>query len=194
MSDYVVFQFSTKVKNACVLGEIKGFDDLYDLMSGVSFANSFPTDVEFEMSPDFPDNIVLTDNLDNPDNIIVGSARLKSFLESQGIHHMEYLPVSIRNHKGKIASKDYFIINPTHPVNCLDEAASEPKANLILPGEIRKVNRLVLDQQKIDPSRDIFRIARFPMVTLVHRRLAESIDKERFTGVRWLDISKYPEI
>lgn len=52
--DYVLWEASTMVRNACVLGGLQGFDDVYDLKSGVSFADSFPSGAEFPMSPDFP--------------------------------------------------------------------------------------------------------------------------------------------
>jgi len=192
--DYVIWKASTKIANACVLGDMRGFDAIYHLMSGVSFIESFPPGVEFGMSPDYPDNIVLTDNLINSESLIVGSARLRRFLESRDTSFLEYLPVSIRNHKGRVASKDYFVVNPIVPVDCLDEDASEAEASSIIPGEIEMVQRLVLDPQRVDPAREIFRIARFPEITVVQRKLAEAIDKENFTGIRWLDISEYPEI
>ena len=194
MADYVLWVASTRVKNACVLGDMRGFQDIYDLKSGVSFVESFPPDVEFEMNPDFPDNIVLTDNLINEEGLIVGSGKLKQFLESRGANRLEYLAVSIRDHKGRIASKDYYVLNPIDPVECLDDESSVAEPSLILPDEIDSVQTLVLNVERIDPKREIFRIARFPIVTVVHRRLAEAIDQQGFTGVRWLELSDYPEV
>jgi len=192
--DYVLWEASTMVRNACVLGGLQGFDDVYDLKSGVSFADSFPSGAEFPMSPDFPNNMLLTDNVMNEEGLLVGSGRLRRFLESRGTRLLEYLPVAIRNHKDKIASKDYFVLNPIRAIECLNEELSGAERDLILPDEIDLVRKLVLDVEKIDIDREIFRIARFPKVTVVHRKLADLIDKENFTGIRWLELSNYPEI
>lgn len=194
MSDFVLWEASTEIRNSCVLGAMRGFDEIYDLKSGKSFAGVFPEDVEFEMSPDFPRNTVLTDNLMNEEGVVVCSAALKQFLEARGTACIEYLPVAIRNHKNRIASKDYFIITPLEPIDCLDETASGAEENLILPGEFDSVQRLVLMEEKIDPTREIFRIARFPNVTVVRRGLALQLSEQKFTGVRWVELGDFPEV
>lgn len=130
----------------------------------------------------------------NEEGLLVGSGRLRRFLESRRTRLLEYLPVTIRNHKDKIASKDYFVLNPIRAIECLNEELSSAERDLILPDEVDLVRKLVLDVEKIDTDREVFRIARFPKVTIAHRKLADLIDKENFTGIRWLELSDYPEI
>src|SRR5438552_3993429 len=118
-SNYVVWD--TKViPNACVLQDLVRVEKDYQLRKGVPLASTFPEDAAFTMDPDFPDNTVLTDNLLNTNMMIVASMRLKMFLERQSLRKVEYLPVTIINHKGKPASREYFIVHPIDPVECLD--------------------------------------------------------------------------
>ncbi len=194
MADYLVWECSADIPNACTLGALRGFDDIYDLRSGKSFKNSFPKDVKFEMSPDFPKHKMLTDNLRNEEGLVVCSAALKEYLETRGISNMEYLRVSIQNHEGKIASDRYYIVNPLLPLDCLDDQSSEAEENLLLPGEIENVRTLVIFNEKVAPEREIFGIARFPKVTLLRRDLADLLSKQSFTGLRWVELSDYPEI
>jgi hypothetical protein len=192
-SSYVVWALSKEVKYACVLGDLVGVDRVFELNKGVPRAAGFPSDVQFKMNPDFPNDTVLTDSLINADRLIVGSMRLKKFLESAVPKHMEYLPVTIVDHKGKTASRDYFIVHPVSPVNCLEAEKSGAKYSRIVKGKIQSIERLVIDPGRIDPDRQLWRLDGFFDVVLAHRNLAERITSEGFTGIRWIELSNYPE-
>src|SRR6516225_6033884 len=115
-TDYLLWPNSNPVPYACVLGNLTGFKDLYRLWAGQSFREKFPPDAEFSMSPDFPDNTILTDSLMNRYHLVVGSEKLKNFFEEKPVPLVECLPVAIRDHKGKIAAH-YFVVNPLNAVD-----------------------------------------------------------------------------
>src|SRR6266851_1355631 len=123
LPDYLLWPKSNSTPYACVLGNLKGFEDLYPMWGGKSVQESFPPDAEYPMDPEFPDNTVLADTLMNSQYLIVGSERPKDFLAKKQLSPIEYLKVSIRDHKGKITAP-YWIINPLDNVDCLDHDAS----------------------------------------------------------------------
>jgi hypothetical protein len=193
---YVVLTFSKTVKHACVLGDLTGVDRVFELNKGVSRHDLLERSdkVAFRMNAEFPNDTVLTDSLINTDRLLVGSLRLKQFLQARGSKKIEYLPVEIIDHKGKIASRDYFIIHPVEPVNCIDTEKSGVVWNPVVKGKIRRLNKLVLDESRIDPDRELFRPDLFFDVILVRRDVAEAVGSQQFTGMRWIELDNYPEV
>jgi len=160
-------------------------------MKGIPLAARFPETALFTMHPDFPHHTVLTDNLINSDLLVVASQRLKDFLEARGVNDVEYLRVAVRNHKRKLVGRDFFIVNPLEPIECIDLKRSSVSWDCINPKEINRVERLALIENKIPPTRELFRIRGFPDAALVSRKLAEAIDERGFTGIRWREIEEY---
>ncbi len=190
-SDFVIWG-SEAVKNACVLYSLDGVEDTFELSDGVSRAANFGDNATYTMDPNFPNDTILVDNLFNTDFRIVGSLRLKEFLESRHLPNVEYLRVTILNHKSKTASKDYYIVHPIEPAECLDAEKSGVRWSRIDKTRIDKVARLVIDEEKIDPDRVLFRPKSFHRVILTRRNLAESITAAGFTGIKWIELKDYP--
>jgi hypothetical protein len=191
-SNWVIWD-SKKVLNACSLYELLGVDKLYQLTKGIPRAATFTENAVYTMDSDFLHDTLLTDNLINSDMLIVGSLKLKKFFEARSVQKVEYLPVTILDHKQKPASRDYFIIHPIEPVDCLDLDKCDLEWGIIDENSIDKVNHLVIDESRISPERKIFRPNLFYDIVLVHRELADEIDAEGFTGIRWIELSDYPE-
>lgn len=191
-ADYLLWR-TKLVPNGMELDELVGVDDEWELSEGVSRVKGFPTDAKFKADPDMQHNIRLVDNLYNTDELIVVSDLLKVFLEDRQIVKVEYLPISIINHKGRVASKEYWIVHPIEPVNCLDLKASGATTSAMDPEQVSFVKKLVLDEDELDESRELFRPKHFSSVTLVHRELASAIDSQGFEGVRWLELDEFPE-
>src|ERR1700733_3434978 len=180
---------SNKVKHACVLGTLTGLEDIGELNRGISFQDRFPENVRYQLDPDFPDHLTLTDSLMNSDGLIVASTGLKTHLQQAGLDSVEYHPVQIVDHKGKEFAPAYFIVHPTNPVDGLDADALGARPSRILKGIVSNVQKLVLRPDAIPPGRKLFRLLTFRKVTLIRRELAADLDKAGFTGFRWLEPS-----
>lgn len=189
-SPYVVWR-SGGVAHACVLDGLEGVEGQYGLNVGEPRAALFPDDASFSMSQDYPYEMVLTDSLVNIDFMIVASPRLRRFLEARGLAQVEYLPVAIHDHRGRLAG-EYFIVHPLEPVDCLDIPACGGTFWSVDPANMLSVERLAIDPAKIPPGRELFRPRSFYEVILVRRELADAIDAAGFTGIRWLDTEDYP--
>lgn len=176
--------------HACDLSAFDGFEDDYRLFDGESLAEQWPSGVYFEMNRDHPDDKRLVDSLFNTDSLLVVSERLRSFLEGWPIAHAEFLPVEIRDHKRKRVDKPYHILNLAHHHDCLDATASYAEASMV-PGEYDRVEGLVLRNEEAIADEPLFRLARFGVPTIVKRELAEAIDAEGFSGVRWGELADF---
>ena len=78
--------------------------------------------------------------------------------------------------------------------DCLDLNSSSVKWNKWDKDTIERVRRLLLDESRIDPARELFRAKAFWDVIFVSRPLAQAIDDMGFSGVRWIELSDYPEL
>jgi len=192
-SQYLILAHDQNCVDACVLDELKGIECEWELHEGVSQIAKFPKGVTFTMHPDYPYNTVLTDSLRNTDLVFVASLRLKDFLEARALSDVEYLRVTVIDHKCRTASRNFYIIHPINPVDCLDIDKCEVKWSKIDSKDISSLRHLVLDESKLNPQRALFRPKYFCQVILVERNLAESIDREGFTGIRWIELKDYPE-
>jgi len=182
---------SVPIGNATVLDPIEGMDRSYELLKGTSFAGQFPKNVSFRMSAEHPKDIGLTDALANMNELLVASKRLKEFLEAKNLPNLEYHQVSIINHKGRVASEEYFLVHPIHPQDCLDLQASGPRYNKINPALISRVQDLVIDESKIAPGVKLFRLKAFGKPLLIHRELAAEIAKSGFSGPVFIELERY---
>ena len=192
MSDrYAIWDYKSE-PHAAVLKRLTGLDDEFRLQEGTRLQKGFPDDVAYHMHPDFPNDIALVDNMLNLENVLVASARLTAAIKKRKPARVEYLPLAIIDHKKRKASKDYFIIHPVDPVDCIDRERSVYKEDDIIPGGIDSFKRLVLDESRIPPDRQLFKLQGFWDITLVRRDLADTLDAENFTGLTWQRIQDYP--
>jgi hypothetical protein len=179
------------VGNVCMLDGIENVPRWLDLMRGVPFKDKFPAAAQYQMSKEHKKETGLNDDLPNTDSVKVCSARLVEFLKKKQLKNVEYLPVSILNHKGKLASKDYFIVHPIFPQDALDIDASEASFNDINPDEIDSVEELVLKKRGLDPEVRLFRLKKFFNPVLIDKKLADEMEGAGFIGSYIQDLDSY---
>jgi hypothetical protein len=194
MSDnYVIWRYKL-LKHGAALTNLRGLERAFRLTDGTPLAASFPADVSLQFNPDFPNDLLLADNMKNTSSLAIVSERLAAVVRDQVTTGIELLPVSLLDHKGGVASKDYFIVHPVDPLDCIDREQSVFEESLIARGEIEFFDRLVLDDTRIPAERKVFRLKGFPDIILVQRELAEHLDGQGMSGLGWLPIDEYPEL
>jgi hypothetical protein len=190
MVDYLIWD-SEDVQDACALQKFEGVEDSWEIAEGAPRAATWPENVTLAMDPEYPDDTLLVDNLININMLIVASRQLKEFLETQALPMVEYLPVTILDHKGRVASSDYFIIHPIHPVDCLKLDECDVTWDVLDANCIDTIGRLVIDESRIDPDHLMLRVKFLEGVILIRRALAGAIDAMGFIGIEWLELDDY---
>lgn len=191
-SNYVIWAHKA-INGQCKLVGMKGFPEDWKLQHGKPVADVFPPSVNFSMNPDDPTGVFLTDSLRNIDRLIVASPRLRSLFESNEVQRLEFLQVQVLNHKKRPIDEPYVIVHPTELVDCLVVDACEPRWGAIDPDSINDLMHLVIDESRIPANRLLFRPKLYTKVILVQRNLAEQITAAGLTGVRWIELSNWPE-
>lgn len=146
------------------------------IMSGVSAWPKYPENVTAKMAIG-RGGIVLSDFIGNSELSIIASSEVKNIIQQVCGEHCEYLPVAIENHKGRIASTDYFYINPLGTIDCLNKSLSD--IDYTDDGKVIDVDEFVLDKSKIDQMPDLFRVPEKDSSYFINQRLVDEIRKQK---------------
>jgi len=175
----------------CVLLGLQNVDDEWEIKEGRSRAKGFPPDAYFEMDRQFRKQVALSDQLANLENMAVVSESLKGFIEARKPANVEFLPVHIKDHKGRNVNAAYHIMNPLSIVDCIDKQRSDIQWNNLSPELISDVLKLVLLPDKIDPELLLFRCQHLSSTIFVRRDLAEAIAAKSFTGLEFTELEEF---
>ncbi len=178
-------------RNACRLKALQGIEDDFELFKGISLASRWSSDASFYMNENFPEDLKLEEVVFNRNNLLVVSERLKELLEAEQIKHIEFLPVRIFNHKKRQVKENYFILNQTLLVDCLDLDKSTVRYNNIDPSSISSVVEMVIEEDKIPENMQLFRMARCTAITIFARELAKKLEAAAISGITFGEISDW---
>ena len=173
----------------CSLQKIENLPDSLRLTKGQEL-EPWPENVKLHMDPNFPKALQVPDCVKNLQNAIVVSKRLKEFIEAAKPVHVEYLPISIIDHKGKVASAKHFIVNPYKLQDCIDQGASTIRWNPMDKDLISACTKMVIDEKRIEQNARVFRLQHYRKKVLFARDLAEGIEKAKFTGLNFIEIDE----
>lgn len=130
-----------------------GLNSTY-LMNGEPYPEQeWPKDAHFFMSEQDA-GMELSDMIGNTLSLLIVSSRLKAGIEQGRCGRLQFLPVALYNHKKRLASSDYFIVNPIGVHDVLDLEASDIEYH---EGQVVTVRKFVIDARKAKDAPDILR-------------------------------------
>jgi hypothetical protein len=177
-------------QGVCKLKGLSGVEDDFELDEGISRLDGWRDDASSAMSPRYPKDLGLADSLYGAGYLVV-SAAVRKLLEEAAVARVEYLPLRIINHKGKVASADYCIVNPLAVVDCIDATASVVKENPLDPGNYSGCKQLVLRETEVPAELAVFRCLHWPAVIVVRKSLADRMTAAGLTGLHLMEPAAY---
>jgi hypothetical protein len=171
---------------ACAVYDLP--DDLSHPMRlslGERMDDLYPDDLEFRMAEEAR-GIRVPDLIHNALGFILVSARFEALLREHATGEIEFLPFTLRNHKGRIAGPG-FLVNPIGALDCADPTLTQGTPNPILPGQLMLIRHLVLDEARIPENRNFIRLSVSTETIAVRDDLRSTIEASGMTGVRFLD-------
>jgi hypothetical protein len=154
---------------------------------GESVLAIHPKDLVFRMSDFVPDGTLLRDNFCVNGQIII-SENLKSHLQTLLVdHQIEFLPLSIADHKGKIVSNDYFILNSLGLIDCIDLEKSKAKFNPLNKRMLLNCKALAFKPKSVSAGLKIFRPMHWGFNTMVTGDFAKLLISTGFSGLRFIE-------
>lgn len=179
----------------CVLDNIPpGLGAAYSRIArGRSMGDDFPAQAEISMT-EGREGIRLASLVGHTQNFIVASRALQTIIrEAYGAtpfrDRIEFLPVSIIDHRGRVRSDEYALVNPLGTFDVLDHERSEVK---YYEGYVIGVDKYVLDAEKVAAAPPLFRLQEKPSRYLVQESLAQAIDQATLTNVILEQVEQTP--
>ncbi len=157
------------------------------IQHGECLSPFYPKSAKIFMSPEKP-GIKLASLIGNTQSMLIVSSDFKEAIEKhcEGVD-IEYLPFTLYDHRKRVHSKDYFIVNPIGTFDCLDLKASDITWD-DEPGSIISIREHVFDKKKMKSAPQLFRIDKAPNEYVVGLELAREIYDREFTNVVWTEL------
>jgi hypothetical protein len=134
---------------------------------GELMGDDYPTDARVYLDRSSP-GVELSDLVANSNDFLILSSSVQKRLAGSLSEPVEYLPLAIYNHKRRLASSEYFIVNPLGTVDALDRERSKIEW---LGADIVEIEKLVLDPEKLKHAPDLFRLKEEPSAYVISQRL-----------------------
>ncbi len=185
------FVWAAKIEpNAAVLVDMEGFEKDYELEVGIPQSDSFPSGVTLRMDSRKPTHTILVDCVKNTQGVVVISEKMKVFIDQQVLAEVEFLPITVIDHKGRKLDDSYYIFHPINNVDCLDLDNADPEWDDIDDTVVASVKKLVIDGVKVPEDKKYFRPKNYIARPIVAKALVDAIVNEGFTGVQFLPVSE----
>lgn len=151
---------------------------------GIHLAREFPERAEVTFSRNFPDFRKLYDFQPNILGALIISAKARQLVDSLGVPHVEFLPVSIKDHRGNVVAGDYAILNLLGGEDAIEMERSDYKMNHINKEQIGRIKKLALKPEAISAEAKMFRCSRMRRLYLIREDVLAAFNEAGLTGFR----------
>ncbi|MBW2661812.1 MAG: hypothetical protein JRD93_07465 [Deltaproteobacteria bacterium] len=159
----------------------------YRMAKGKKIGVHYPKDAIIYMDDEHP-GIKIESLIGNTKGYLIVSREMKECIEEHCTFcEIEYLPFTLYNHKKRVHSQDYFIINPIGTFDCLNLKASQIE---YLDGEVVGIDNFVVDPRKLEKPPALFRIKEDPRRYVINEELAKAFEEKGFTNVLLKEIGQ----
>jgi hypothetical protein len=118
--------------------------------------------------------MALPDFVSNTRGLLIVHRRVTEVFRRINEGPTEYLPLAIYNHKRRLASPDYFVVNPLGTHDVLDLKASDIEWS---DGDVVKIRKMVLDPKKTSKAPDLIRPREASRRYIISKTIATELRK-----------------
>jgi hypothetical protein len=155
----------------------------YCLARGERIGERYPADARIYLQRKSP-GIKLSSLIGNTRNYLIVNTEVKAvILDFCGASNLEVLPFTLFNHKKRVHSTEYSIINPIGYVDCVNHAASDIRYLSTDPSKIVAVRKFVLNPANLANAPDLFRVAEDREKYFISERIAKVWQEHNFSNI-----------
>jgi hypothetical protein len=158
--------------------------EAWKFQEGQSLIKQFPKGAAIQFSSNFPDARKLYDFQDNVLSALIISEKVRKVLESLKITNAEYLPVDVKDHKGKVVGKDYAILNLLGTEDAIDMEKGVYRMSNLEEDQIGRIKKFAINEKGIRPGIKIFRCTRKRRLVLINEEVHAAFVKAGLTGFK----------
>src|ERR1700691_4615295 len=122
--------------------------------------------------------------------LVVNTAMKNVTLEHCAQCDIETLPFVLYNHKRRVHSTDYWIINPIGYVDCVNRAASDIRYLSSDPTKVVAVRKFVLDPKRLENGPDIFRVPEDRGKYFISQATGKGWQEDNFSNVFLIEVEQ----
>ncbi len=176
------------------LAWLKTFPEEFDgnsylLNKGVTAEKWFPKNVVFKMAMESGMQVV--DIVPNTLMKKIISEKVKDVLEEHSTSKCEFLPIKIKNHKGRLVEGLFYIANLLESVPCLDKNRSEFVIDALDKTQMDHISHLFLDEKMISEDIDLFRLSEMNTLFLIREDLVSKLKEAQISGLNFIELEEY---
>lgn len=147
---------------------------------GDRIGSHYPDDAKVYMQPQHP-GVRLCDLVGNCFSYMIVTSRVKDAIQEHSNVEIEYLPLSIFNHRRRLHSDDYWIINPIGTIDCLDLKRSKYRRGKET-GEIVSVQEYVFLKSRLETEPILLRVPQYPAHYFLNEPTARKLYEMKCTN------------
>lgn len=191
--NYFVMVWDLDLEDSAILSEhphsIKAQASMFQ--RGMPLKDWMPAKAHYRMSNRYPDRRALIAFQTNTLDLLVVSHEARETLAPQPVQEMEFLPIVILDHRDKVASTDYFILNLLGSVDCMDREKSVYKNSPLNPSVFNSCRKLVLHEDRIPAGTELFRLTNGPTTYIASQELKERVVSRGLQGMKFVPVEQY---
>ena len=152
------------------------------MAKGERIGDHYPDDAKIYLKPKSP-GTKLTSLIGNSRGYLIVNEEMKNVILSECMCEIEVLPFVLYDHKKRILTTEYYIVNPIGTVACVNREASDIVYLDSTKAEIVKVKKFVLDPDKAMNAPALFRVPENPRAYFAKENLVKAFQDHQFTNV-----------
>jgi|SRR5579871_259369 len=165
---------------------------LYDycMARGEPIGDRYPAEARIYLKPKSP-GIKMSSLIGNTQSYLIVNTEMKNvILEYCPRCNIETLSFSLYNHKKRVHSDDYWIINPIGYVDCVNRAASDIRYLSSDPTKVVAVRKFVLEPKRLESAPHLFRVPEDREKYIISEHLAKAFQERNFSNIFLIEIDQ----
>lgn len=160
----------------------------YLLNHGVPVAHLIPMEPVFLINPG--SGKAIPDCISNTADLLLVGEGLKEYLREHSGANIEFIPSRVKNHRGRLLTRSFYVANVLGAVACIDRKKSD--IEWFDSDNASCIKRLVLNQKKIPKDTKLFRLANSSGAFLLREDFCrELFEKGPSKGASFIPVADY---
>lgn len=131
---------------------------------------------------EYPDNTLLLDVLDCISSIPIVSKKVRTIFKEIASDKVEFLPVTLKDHRREVVTENYFILNPIGGIDIIDMDKSDYIMGSIIKTQINRIEKLVLNTDTVPKDAHIFRASKNLKLFFISDEARKVLEENKVTG------------
>lgn len=161
-----------------------GSPPAYEFFKGKRLARKFPAKATVRFADSFPKFIKVFDVVTSVFGVPIVSGKVRAILEELAEKDHEFLPMTLLDHKGKVASKEHFLLNPLRIEDVVDMQRSKYDRDRFEPDQIRRLMELHMKPAAVPDDVHLFRAKTKLDQIFIDDAVNDAFEKAKVTGLR----------